>query len=480
MRKVALAVIVLVGSLFAQSQTQNRQATPGAGASMQASPALQTQQVPSAPAPAPGNTLPPPPPPQSRTSPPMPGQPVLKLTVTQAEEIALKNNPTMTVARLNALASHQVVRENVSGLLPTANISLTGVDAKEGSRIGAGGLNNPIIYDRSAAGTTLSQLITDFGRTTNLVASSKLREKAEDQNQIATEQQVGIAVDQAFYGALQSSALLQVADETVTTRQIVVDRVQALTNAKLKSDLDLSFAKVDLAQAKLLQLEAQNNYSSSLAGLAAILGYPTLQNFELIDQTAPATAPPADVDSLIQDAFQKRPDLSALRYDYEAAEKYHYAERDLSRPTITALGTIGSVPIQTGHLDPWYGAVGVNVNIPVFNGFLFQARAQQAALEAQAADQRRRDLMNSISRDVRTAWLDLNRTYSRLDVTRQLLDQANLALNLAQTRYNLGLGTIVELTQAELQLTQAEISNTSAKYEYELATARLKYELGEH
>lgn len=323
-------------------------------------------------------------------------------------------------------------------------------------------------------------MITDFGRTSNLVASSKLREKAENENALATAQQIGIAVDEAFFNTLQSSALLQVADETVAARQVVVDRVQALTNAKLKSDLDLSFANVDLAQAKLLHLEAQNDYSSSLAGLAAILGYPTLQNFELIDEPAPTTAPPPDVESLIQEAFQKRPDLSALRYNYEAAQKYQSAEKDLSRPTVSALGTVGSVPFNTGHLDPWYGAVGVNVNIPVFNGFLFQARAKEADLQAQAADQRRRDLMNTVSRDVRTAWLDLNRTYRRLDVTRQLLDQANLALNLAQTRYNLGLGTIVELTQAELQLTQAEISNTAAKYQYQLATARLKYELGDH
>jgi outer membrane protein len=279
---------------------------------------------------------------------------------------------------------------------------------------------------------------------------------------------------------LQSSALLRVADETVNERQLVVDRVQALTNAKLKSDLDLSFAKVDLSQAKLLQLEAQNNYSSSLAALAAILGYADTQNFELVDEPVPAQSPPPDVNALIEEAIEKRPDLSALRYSLQSAEKFRNAERDLSRPTVSALGVIGSVPLQTGHLDSWYGAVGVNVSIPVFNGFLFNSRAHEADLQAQAAQQRQRDLMNNISRDVRTAWLDLNRTYQRLDVTRQLLQQATLARDLAQTRYNLGLSTIVEFTQAELQRTQAEIGNTAAQYEYKLASARLKYEMGEH
>lgn len=455
MRKVALAVSVFcfIGSLFGQQQN-----LPPAPAPVGPVPANQT----------------------AKTPPPMPGQPKLKLTITDAEAIALKNNPQITVSRLNALASHEVVRETRSNLLPTANISLTGVDANEGSRIGAGGLNNPVLYDRGAAGTTFSQLITDFGRSSNLLASSKFREKAENESAQATAQQISVAVDDAFYAALQSFALLRVAEETVNTRQLVVDRVQALASAKLKSDLDLSFAKVDLSQAKLLQLEAQNNYNAALASLAAILGYPNLQNFELVDEPSPMNAPPPDVNALIQDAIQKRPDLSALRYNYQAAQKYTYAERDLSRPTVSALGVIGSVPFDTGHLEPWYGAVGVNVNIPVFNGFLFSARAHEAQLQAQAADQRRRDLENGIARDVRTAWLDLNRTYQRLDVTKQLLDQASLALDLAQTRYNLGLGTIVEFTQAELARTEAEISNTSARYQYKYAQARLRYEMGEH
>jgi outer membrane protein len=86
------------------------------------------------------------------------------------------------------------------------------------------------------------------------------------------------------------------------------------------------------------------------------------------------------------------------------------------------------------------------------------------------------DLRNRIARDVRTSWLNANTVYQRLSVTQQLLDQANLALDLAQTRYNLGLGSIVELSQAQLQQTQAEISNAQAGYDYRVAEAILLYE----
>ena len=96
-----------------------------------------------------------------------------KLTLPEAEDIALKNNPAVSVARLNALASQQVTRGVRSAYFPTSSINLTGVDSLDNSRITAGGLNNPVIYPRVAEGVIVSQLVTDFGRTANLVASAR-------------------------------------------------------------------------------------------------------------------------------------------------------------------------------------------------------------------------------------------------------------------------------------------------------------------
>jgi outer membrane protein len=129
-----------------------------------------------------------------------------------------------------------------------------------------------------------------------------------------------------------------------------------------------------------------------------------------------------------------------------------------------------------GAFNNTYSAVGANVEIPLFNGFLYTARAREANLKAQATEERLVDMRNLISRDVRTSWLNANTAYERLAVTTQLLQQANLALNLAQSRYNLGLGSIVELSQGQLQQTQAEISNAQAGYDYRLSLAVLAYE----
>jgi outer membrane protein len=405
-----------------------------------------------------------------------PSSNVIRLSVKDAEALALKNNPAISVARLNALASGQVTREVRSNLWPQAYGNLTAVDARENSRITAGFLNNPSVYTRAAGGVTVSQLITDFGHTTNLVAGARLQARADEQGAAATKQDVLLAVDQAFYNSLQTHAVLQVAEQTVASRQLLSDQVSALTKSKLRSDLDLSFANVNLAQAKLLYLDALNNEKASMAALSAILGYPTLETFELVNEMETLSPPPAEVDTLIVEAFAKRPEILALEFQSESEEKLHRAQHDQMYPAISALGAFGDSPVRDDVIYGPYAAVGVNVEIPIFNGFLFSAKSREADLRTQATRQRLMDLRNRISRDVRTSWLAASTAFDRVNVSEQLLAQANQALDLAQTRYKLGLSSIVELSQAQLQQTQAEIGNAQAGFEYRLALSVLRYQ----
>ena len=111
----------------------------------------------------------------------------------------------------------------------------------------------------------------------------------------------------------------------------------------------------------------------------------------------------------------------------------------------------------------------------MFNGFLNNARAKTADLQTEIARQRLSELRNNVARDVRIAWQDTNRAYERLGVTHQLREQASLALDLAQTRYNLGLASIVEFSQAELAKTEADIADTDANYSYRLTQITLTY-----
>ena len=400
------------------------------------------------------------------------------LTIREAEAIALQRNPDITIGKLRALEAREFVRQTRSALYPTAELSLTGVGAEAGSRIAAGYLNNPVIYPRAATGVSVSQLITDFGRTTNLLSSSEFRAQAEDQNAVATQQQIILAVDVSFYNTLETKALLQVAEETVSARQALVDQVQALTNAKLKSDLDLSFSKVDLARAKLLLLDSKNNYEAAITSLSAILGYPERQDFAPVEPVEQAVPPAPDAAPLIQQALQQRPEVKSLQDEVTAATKFSKAEHDLWWPTVSAAGAVGAVPVRDNYMPSWYGAAGVNINIPIFNGFLFNARAKSADLETELKRKKLMSLQDNVARDVRNSWLDTEKAFERLTVTKQFLEQANLGLQLADARYKLGLGSIVEYSQAELQKTDADLQDADAHYQYLVSQIMLAYQMG--
>jgi outer membrane protein len=329
-------------------------------------------------------------------------------------------------------------------------------------------------------GVQLSQLVTDFGHTRNLVASAKLQEKARLSDAEASRSDIVLATDQVFYAVIEAQETLKVATQTVDARQTLTDQVSALTKAKLKSDLDESFAQVNLSQAKLLQLDAQNNLDAAKAAFSAVLGYDKELNYTLVADSGPLPTLPPDSNALIALAIQNRPDLQSLKYSEQAAQKLSKAQHDQLLPTISVLGAVGGTPVGSSQYftTNWYGAVGGNVSIPIFNGFRLTAQASEAALQSKAATEQTRALRDQVARDVRIAWFNANIAIQRVTVTAELLKQANTALDLATTRYDLGLSSIVELSQAELQETEAAIGNANARSQYNFAISTINFQTG--
>jgi len=404
-------------------------------------------------------------------------QDVQNLSLKEAEEIAIQNHPLIQAAIDVASAARAQVTEQQSAYYPTVYGSVTGADAENNSRITAGALNNPIIYERYANGVTASQLVTDFGRTHELVKSSSLHAQADQENIVTARANVLLGADRAYFAVLKALAVLNVAQETVKERQVVADQISELQKNKIKSGLDVSFANVDLAQARLLLVQAQNDLDASYAQLSAALGFGDSRTFQLAEEPAPST-PPVDFTDLLQQAIKNRPELISMRLDANSAHTYATAERDLWFPSISAVGTAGLTPYGADQLAPRYAAAGFNVNIPIFNGHLFGALRSEANARARAEDEGLKDLQNGIVRDVRTAWLNANSAFQRLDLTSQLLKNATDALDLAQARYKLGLSSIIELSQAQLNLTEAELESASAKYDYQMQTSALNYQIG--
>jgi len=404
---------------------------------------------------------------------------VQTLTLDEAWQLALHHHPRIAAANFSVRASEEMVKETRSAEFPTANLygTAAGEDAGPNTRILAGGINNPSVYDRLAGGLSVSQLITDFGRTANLTASSKLEAQSEKENATSVREQVWLQVSTRYYSALAAQAVLQVAQETVHTRQLLVEQVNALATNKLRSELDVSFAQVALEQGQLLVEQAQNGVDASLATLADALGLPKKRFFKLVEQPLSA-ADTNDVEDLIQTALRLRPELLSLRAEGDASRRFARAEKDARLPAVTALGVIGNSPVHDDRLADNYAAADLNVSLPLFSGGLYLARQHRAEWKAAAADEQLRDAEDDVIQDVQLAWLNLNNTKKLLQTTEDLVRHATESLELAQARYQAGLSSMVELSDAQLNLISAQINQAGAHYELLRQQADLDYQTG--
>jgi outer membrane protein len=412
-----------------------------------------------------------------------PGVPYTPITRSAAERMALQNNPNITASRLLALAAGQVTRQTRSAELPQINSYMTAEKAEDASRIGAGSLTSSRLYTHVGTGGALSQLLTDFGHTRDLVASNRLQQKAEDRTAVATEQDVLLVTDQAFYRLLDAQSLLDVAKATVKTRGDVQQLTQALTRSALKSDLDLSIASADLSQAQLLQLDAENGVASAAAALAALLAVPPDTVYRAAEDGGGSPPPPPALESfsaLNAAAQAQRPDLQALRFQAQADQKFTRAQQLQHLPSISALAIGGITPVRPDgvYIPDWYAAAGVNLSLPLFTGFHIEAQVEEARLRERATSKQAQALSDTIARDVRVDILNAQTAFRRIGVAEQFRAQTTQALSLAQTRYKLGLSSIVELSQAQLQSTQAAVGAVNARFDYLLALRSLDYARG--
>ncbi|MCZ2150459.1 MAG: TolC family protein [Bryobacterales bacterium] len=399
------------------------------------------------------------------------------LTLREAEEIALRNHPRIRAAELRAQAAGEAVTEARSSLYPQFGASLTAVHAQELTRITAGTLQDSSLSSRVAGGVTLSQLLTDFGRTGKLAASEESRMRSLKEETAFNRARVRLHVREFFYKGLMAQAVLESARKNLEMRQLTARQIGKLAESNLRSSLDVSFAEVNVSEAELLVVRAENEIAAALSELSAAMGQAEAETYALQGESQ-VGPPEISSEPLVRKAREQRPDLASLRLRRDSAARFADAERRLKFPAVQALGVTGLLPFAERRLPNSYGGFGLNVNIPIFNGKLFQARHAEAVLKSEAISQETRELEVKVANMVRIAWLNEQTAWRRLTVTRRLAEQAQRTLRLAQTRHDLGLGSIIELSQAQLNRTNAEIADASARYDYQWRTAVVEYETG--
>jgi outer membrane protein len=404
--------------------------------------------------------------------------PLLALSMAEAKAEALRNHPAYAAAQLRAVLAKESLKETQAAYFPTATGYADAVDASsENTRVLAGGLNNPSVYDRVAGGVMVSQLITDFGRTRNLTSGSKSQARAAAAGAESSREQILLNVEVNYLATLQAQAVVNVAEETLSTRKLLVEQVSALAKNFLKSDLDVSFAEVSQEQAELLLQKSQGDADGAMASLGAALGRKDARSFILADDHQQIVAPP-DLSTLVDLALKQRPDLVNLQFQRQAAIAAAAAEKDANYPTLAAVGVFGNAFAEDSHLANKYAAAGVQLTVPIFDGGADMARQHEAEIRASLTSEALREAEDNVVLDVRLALVAYQTAFQRFSTTKQLLKHASQAFELAKARYKVGSSSIVELSDSQLNKTSAAIAFANADFDTRLRAAILDYQTG--
>jgi len=411
---------------------------------------------------------------------PLRGQtPTENLDLSQAETFALANQPSMLAAQLRAKSIAERVKQARSGYMPMVNFNATGAQiADTGSATAAGTLATSALSGRFSYGGNLTQLVTDFGRTSALVNTARYGAEAQNDFTTLTRAQVRLNVRSAYYQVLGAEAVLRAADAAFANRQLISRQITALAQSELRSSLDVNFAKVLESEAELAVVRARSTVAQERSRLATAMGQDHPITAALVDASSTGKVLPLALDDLLHQAATQRADLSASQAQRKAAESFAASEKRLIYPTLNVMGAAGQLPYHDHTLHDDYAALGFNLNIPIFNGGLFAARRNEAELEAKARAQDVHQLHLQVNEEVRDSWYRADEAYRSLDVSARLVAQSKEALRLAQDRYEAGLGSIVELNEAQLNETSAEITAADATYTYLTRCAQLDYAAG--
>jgi len=433
------------------------------------------------------------------SSPPDPGRPALSLA--QAEQLALRQQPTIRQAQGQAEAAAGRVEEARSGYLPqvtataayqrtTGNFSArpgavvqtsTGtVGGMAAGMIAAAGTTSTVVWTPTfnywTLGVSASQLIYDFNSTADRWRSASAGYDAAVASTHASETQALLAVRRAYFQALAQRDLARVAAEALENQQRHLEQIQAFVRAGIRSQIDLATARTAVANARVQMVTADNAEASARAILNQAMGVPETTTYQLTDGDEPPV-PGEDGASaeLIQIALRARPEIAAAEEQRRAQELTVSAFRGNYGPALSATG--GLTDTGTTHLTPnWF--VGLSASWAILQGGLTRGQIHEANGTLSALAAQVDAVRLQVGTDVEQARLAVRAAKATIDGAEEALTNAREQLRLAEGRYRTGLGSVIELADAQVAYTTAAAQEVSARYNVDAARAQLLAALG--
>jgi outer membrane protein len=394
-----------------------------------------------------------------------------RLTLQQCVAIARQRNPTMAAAAFAVDAADARVGQARSAYYPQISLS--------------GNYNKYSVYTDPANGSqdlyqgnaTLTQNIYDFGKTPSQVRIQSLGRDAARSDERNTTSIVVFGVKQAYYNLLQAEKNREVAIETVKLTQDQLDQAKGFFDAGVKSKYDVTSAEVNVSNAKLAQIRADNAVKVARVTLKNAMGAPDLADF-IIEDTLAFHKNPVTFDDAVQQAYANRPDLQSVLAQKEASKESVSLARSGYYPTLTGNANYNRtgdafVPEQSG----W--SAGVTLTFPLFNGFLTNNQVKEAKQNLNIQKANEESLRQSILLDVQQAYLNMRALEDGVAVAELTVQQAQENYDIVNGRYGAGVGSPLDVTNALVGLSNAKTNYIAALASYKTAEAALLKAMGE-
>jgi outer membrane protein TolC len=415
-----------------------------------------------------------------------------RLRLDDAITLAVRRHPELAAARQRTLAAKAGIGEARSGYLPRIDGSLQYLRASEignpnafhsvsglsrvpGSRRDGVGIEHS--FNNYLAALIVQQAIWDFGRTQGAVGEAKARVKVAEMNEALVEQIVVFEVVRTFYQVRTARETVRIAEEALNNALGILELAEAGTDSGLRPQSEKARAEADVAAAEVALIRAKLAVEVQQARIANAIGVPDME-FEPADEKLPAPPPAPEMKASIDEALENRPELEAIDLQKDVLGQNLRRVKALQYPRIDALAGVNTrgqflAPAGQDSYNAFNWNVGAVVSIPMFQGLAVRKRKQAIKAEMSALDQSKETIRQAVILDVKEALAAVRAADEAEKAALKGVEAAKVNLETAQERYAAGMGTLIELTDAQSTWVSARSQAVQATFERHLARAAL-------
>lgn len=413
-----------------------------------------------------------------------------RLTLKQAIAIGLREHPSLKESKERVSAAKYQIGSARAAYLPQftftnnlywgnsfpATSGAAGTSGPPGLG-GVGATTSDYYINRVSA----SQLIYDFGKTLGQIAQSRATYKETKEDYAGNRQQVVLDVRTSYFGYLAALRARKVTEETVRQNEELVKQARGFYDVGLKAKIDVTKAEANLYDAEASLIRAKNTVDLTRVTLMTAMGLKTWP-YHGVEDVIEVTRQPQSLADLKARALNQRPEIVKNRYQQDYSQAALRVARSGWFPTLNTIAAYGwsgpNAPFGSEALENKSWWVGAGLTVPLFDGLLAYHNVKTANANIRATLANREVLSQNISKEVEQVYLDVNSAWELIRATKKALEAARENYRLAQGRYQVGVGSIIEVTDAQVQYFQADLRYVQALYDYRVAEARLDKAIG--